>query len=274
MDVIDLGIDWQEKEETEFCVTEILRYTEDPFNKKQAANNIFLNKFIDPTSQYYQMTPEQIIEQWDKKRLRSQEVGHALDDFTGIITEPARMKDHQDITMESWLSIYKNDEEITRIAKAWYGYWKKLEERGFKMVRREQHFHKDYAGHSVRGRSDMILYYKPTNTITIIDWKTSEDITCERKKHFGLHGPKWCAGLAQEKLTHYGLQVNTYHHMLEDLIPKDKQYNISECIIQITRNGQVNYYKNPIPYVRGDMQELIEWCVNERVKNPDLYADC
>ena len=51
---------------------------------------------------------------WTNKQLRSQEIGKALDAYTGLVEEPDRMRDHYDMTWESWNDLYKNDETITK----------------------------------------------------------------------------------------------------------------------------------------------------------------
>lgn len=271
MERIDLDIDWQEKVDTDYCVTELLRYVDDPFNKMERAISVNARQYANPESPYFMKSPEEIVKIWTDKQLRSQEIGKALDAYTGLVEEPDRMRDHYDTTWESWNDLYNNDETIMTICNGWKTFWEGLEKLGYKMVKREQHFHKEWNGKSVRGRTDMILYYPPKDALLLIDWKTSEVMNVARKRRFGLHGPDWCSGLAQEKLTHYGLQVNTYRTMLQDCC--NKPYTIHEAVIQIARDGKANVYREPVLYNRHQMDELIEWCINENIKDPDRFKD-
>ena len=269
MEKVNLDINWQERtDESEYSVTQLLRYVDDPFNKKERSKAVSDRHFNDPTSEYYKMTPEQIEKKWADNQLMSQRIGHALDDYTGLVIEPERM--HEDgMTMSSWEQEYGDIDGIIKLVHGWESYWDILQTLGYQFVKREQHFHYTWEGKVVRGRADMILYYPDRDTVVIVDWKTSKNIVVDRKKHFGLHGPAWVNGLAQEKLTHYGLQTNAYRRMLIPLC--ERPYNITTAIIQVGRDGTVHPYRNPIPYIEKDMDELMSWCINEMTIDPHRF---
>ena len=247
----------------------MLHYLNDKFEKEKQAQAMFEKYYDLEGSKYYQMTKEDIIAKWDATTERSIDLGHALDDFTGLTIEPENMK----IDREMWKRKYGDDEEIMNIVRAWYRYWKGLEELGWKLVTREQHLHKLYNGHTVSGKADIILYYPPSNTIAIIDWKTTDKLVSATKRLNPIHGPEWTMGMTQEKLTHAGMQASVYRDMVEDLIPSDKVYNIVTAIVNVKKDGSVSTYKDPVQYNKKNINDLMLWCIEQQMKDPDWEKD-
>ena len=270
MKKIELNIGWQERCDTDFYVTELLNYTEKPFDKISVAQRTHDKYYDDQTSKYYHMSVDDILAAWEEKAVRSQIIGHALDDFTGVIVEPVRMRDHYNITMQSWLDKYSNDTVIMAIANGWKNYWQRLSDLGYYFVCREQPLSRQCGDHTIRGRADMIVYYPPKNTVLIIDWKTVEKMDNGTSFSVPMLGPDWVKRYPQCKLNHYGLQVNTYHSMVEDIC--NDEYNITSAIVHIEHNGNVNTYQHPVKYDREQMDELLSWCIKRKIEEPLLYS--
>ena len=272
MEKIDLGIAWQGwPEKYEFSVTQMLHYLNDKFEKEKQAQALFEKQYNLEGAKYFGMRPEDIIKKWDDTRDRAIDLGHALDSWVGAVVEPEKTK--WSCNKEMWKERFGQDEEMVRIAKSWKKYWDGLEELGYKLVAREQHMHKDYNGHCVSGKPDIILYYPPSNTILIIDWKTTDKLVSATKRLNPMYGPDWAKAMTQEKLTHSGLQCCVYRDMLEDLLPKDKVYNIETAIVNIKKDGSSNTYPHPVDYDKDRINELVCWCINKHFEDPDWEKD-
>ena len=68
-------------------ISNILSMLQEPFDQKGVAEKTFNKRFNDPTSEYYQMTVEQIIEKWEDKAAISRRYGKLNDDYIGIVLE-------------------------------------------------------------------------------------------------------------------------------------------------------------------------------------------
>ena len=68
-------------------ISTILSMLQEPFDQKGVAEKTFNKRFNDPTSEYYQMTVEQIIEKWEDKAAASRRYGKLNDDYIGIVLE-------------------------------------------------------------------------------------------------------------------------------------------------------------------------------------------
>ena len=56
-------------------ISTILSMLQEPFDQKGVAEKTFNKRFNDPTSEYYQMTVEEIIEKWEDKAATSRRYG-------------------------------------------------------------------------------------------------------------------------------------------------------------------------------------------------------
>ena len=261
MERINLDISWQPWRRTDHYVTKILKYIEEPFDKEAKAKDMFEKYYDDLSSKYYHMTAQEIQDMWEAAVTRAQIIGHALDDYIGLRVEPESML----MTMDEWMLSYGDDETIMKIVKGWEAYWTRLENLGYKFVCRERYLHRVSDGISVRGRFDMVVYYPPLDCVVIIDWKTSDAITSE-KKYYGLKGPVWVQMLPKEKLTMYGLQTNAYRWMLTPLC--NHPYKVVTLVVQIDKEGEAHAYKNAVKYDDASMERLLQWCILENEKNP------
>ena len=68
-------------------ISNILSMLQESFDQKGVAEKTFNKRFNDPTSEYYQMTVEQIIEKWEDKAATSRRYGKLNDDYIGIVLE-------------------------------------------------------------------------------------------------------------------------------------------------------------------------------------------
>ena len=66
---------------TWISISNIKTYLKPEFDKEGVAKRTSEKYFNDNTSQYYQKTPEQIIEMWDEKSNRSKRKGELVDGF-------------------------------------------------------------------------------------------------------------------------------------------------------------------------------------------------
>jgi hypothetical protein len=269
---IDLGIKWQRYPLCyEYSVTQILHYLNDEFDKEAQAKAMEEKYYDVEGSKYYKMPAQAIIRSWDLKRDRAIDLGHSLDDWAEAIIDPG--DEEHGMTRERWQSRHGGEADKMNIVRAWTKYWHDLENLGYKLVAREQHMHKYYAGHVVSGKADIILYYPPSNTIVIIDWKTTDKLVSSVKRTCLIHGPEWTKGLPQEKLTHSAIQCNVYRDMLEDILPDEPHYNISTAIVNVKKDGSVMTYHEPLIYDKNQTNELMEWGVSMKIAHPEWERD-
>ena len=265
MEKANLNINFEQPRKAQYYITGLIKYLVDEFDQQGTAQNLVKRYYNDNTSKYYHMSVDDILNKWKEAGQRSIFIGTALDDYVGLKTEP----ENQNTTLNEWSKTvnFVNDEAIYKRTNAWDTYWKNLEESGWTMIGREIPLFYNINNYLIGGRTDMIVYNKRLNTITIIDWKTTDDISKNRyTKH--AHGP--IDRLYQDKGTSYGIQVAFYRMALKNILPDElKNVNINTCIVQVRSIGDVVCTENNIDLSDDELTTLLSWCINEENKNTE-----
>lgn len=259
MKKVELGINFEKPRKAQHYITGLLKYVNDEFDQYGVAKGLVEKYFNDSSSKYYQMTVDDIVRKWTETGQRAIFIGNALDDYVGLITEP----DKQKTTMGEWSKKvnFTTDEAIYKRINAWDNYWKWLEDNGWEMIGREIPLFYTINGRLVGGRADMIVYNRRMNIITIIDWKTADEINKDRWTKL-MHGP--LENLYQDKATTYGLQVEFYKMALQEILPAElKDVTINTCIVQVCSSGQILRTKNLLSLSKDDIIKLLSWCIEE-----------
>ena len=262
MKKVDLNIRFEKPKKAQHYITGLLKYMNDEFDQYGVAKSLVEKYFNDSSSKYYQMSVEDIVKQWTETGQRAIFIGNALDDYVGLVTEPEKQK----LTMGEWSKKvnFSTDEAIYKRIDVWEKYWKWLEDNGWEMIGREVPLFYVINGRLVGGRADMIVYNRRMNNITIIDWKTADEIQKDRWTKQA-HGP--VDGLYQDKATGYGMQVSFYKIALRKILPEElKDVTIDTCIVQVCSSGQILRTKNNITLSEEDIIKILAWCIDEDKK--------
>ena len=260
MNKVDLHIPFEPYKKANHYITGLIHYLVDEFDQQGTAEKLSSKYFNDASSKYYQMTPAAILEQWKATGERAIMIGSALDDYVAHVTEPEEQK----TSMAQWMKLvdFTNDEAIYKRTAAWDRYWAALENAGWEMVGREIPLFNTVNGVLIGGRTDMIIYNKAKNVITIIDWKTADDIAANRWTK-PMYGPN--KTLLQDKATMYGLQVTFYKMALRKILPADLQNTVIETwIVQMKSDGTVVETKNNVSLTDAQLEEVLTYCVEKQ----------
>jgi hypothetical protein len=257
MKKVDLHIPFEPYKNAQHYITGLIHWLVDEFDQQGTAEKLSAKYFNDTSSKYYQMSPQAILRQWKATGERAIMIGSALDDYVAHVTEP----DGQKTTMSQWMQLvdFTNDEAIYKRTSAWDRYWGALENAGWEMVGREIPLFNTVNGILIGGRTNMIIYNKAKNVITIIDWKTADDIAANRWTK-PMHGPN--KTLLQDKATMYGMQVAFYKMALKKILPADLQNtDIETWIVQVKSDGTIVETKNNVMLTDEQLEEVLIYCV-------------
>lgn len=255
----NLNINFEQPKKAQHYITGLIKHLVDEFDQQGTAQNLAKQHYNDSTSKYYHMSVDEILNKWETTRQRSIFVGSALDDYVGLITDA----ENQSTTLAEWSKTvnFTNDEGIYKRTNAWDVFWKKLEDAGWTMIGREIPLFYTINGCLIGGRTDMIVHNEKLNNITIIDWKTTDEIS-KSKYTKRMHGP--IDRLYQDKGTSYGIQVAFYKMALQDILPDDlKDTTIDTCIVQVRSIGDVVCTKNNIDLTNDELKMLLSWCIEQ-----------
>lgn len=149
-------------------ISTILSMLQEPFDQKGVAEKTFNKRFNDPTSEYYQMTVEQIIAKWEDKAATSRRYGKMNDDYIGIILEGT--EDDKDLFCLD--NDVDGDVRLNTQVRAFDEFMNDLPEH-IVYVAREVTLYYKIGEHYVKGRFDALFYDTIKNKWIVVDWKTS-----------------------------------------------------------------------------------------------------
>lgn len=152
-------------------ITTILELLGEPFNQQEVAEKTFNKRFNDPTSEYFNMTVEEIIAKWQAKGAESRHYGSLNDEYIRIIFEGT----------EDDLEIYELDNDVdsdVRLKTQIDAFNEFIEDNSekYNYIAREKTLYYRLGNFYVKGRFDALLYDKIKNKYVIVDWKTSGTI--------------------------------------------------------------------------------------------------
>lgn len=190
------------------------------FDGDTVASGLESRYFNDPTSKYYKMTKDSILESWADKGAESMEYGKLLDATAEQILEVQNEDEFEMFTLDN---NYDYDERFKRIVDTLMGFYKDLDNKGYiEYVGREIpiYYNNKENDLSVIGRIDALFYNSKTNKWMIIDWKSDEQVKTTINRY-----TEHCLGPAKQLYNLswylYTLQLHTYKAaLLQNYLPE------------------------------------------------------
>lgn len=216
--------------------------------------------FDDPESKYYQMSPEAILEKWDKKASESRHYGSLLDDYVGMILNEKADE------LEVWKldNSYDYNERLNNLCNGFDEFYKVLyENTGYRYVTREEKMYikSNKTGEYINGRFDCLFYSEKDDRYMLIDWKTSESI--DSSNHFEkLQGPLYDYDACN--LNEYSIQLLMYKKALCEVYNITTPDKIDTFICQFAPNVGLNgnsykIHKTNLEYSSSQLDNVIEF---------------
>lgn len=202
------------------CTT-FAKYFFQPFDKIGIANNL-----TNTHPNYMAMTPQLLVEQWDKIAEEGTLIHNEIEQFIkNQVDEPTREKSKVAI---EWIK--KNFTDRYDVFSEVIIYSKEL---------------------ALAGSIDILLYDKEEKTYKILDWKTNKKIeTTSFRNRMGTH--KASSNLMDCNYTHYAIQLSLYRYILEEY------YNIEVTGTAISHltEGKVISYKTE--YRKREIEDMFK----------------
>lgn len=245
---------------SEISISKLNTMITTPFDADGVAIKTHDKYFDDETSQYYQMSVEQIKEAWSDKAATSCAYGKKLDEYIGMILEG---EDEKKIMLWKMDNNYDYDTRLKGICDGFDQYYKWLtEETDYVFVFRENPLYYMVGDVMANGRPDAIFYSPSKNKLLINDWKNTADITFVNKWQ-RLLGPfsnlDDCNGNTYTFQTHFykASMANTYDLGLTE---DDIDTQIVQMLQTPNENGlNYNVYTGKIPYERRNIDMLVDF---------------
>lgn len=204
------------------------------FDGDKVASGLVERYFNDSSSQYYQMTKENILESWSSKGATSIEYGKLLDSTAEQIFE---VQDEDELEMFTLDNNYDNDDRFKNIVDTLIEFNNDLSNKGYiEYVGREIpiYYNNIEDDLTVIGRIDALFYNSKSKKWMIIDWKSDEQIKTTVNKY-----TEHCLGPAKTLYNLswylYTLQLHTYKAaLLQNYLPEEttqEQVEVYVCNI-------------------------------------------
>lgn len=240
-DVMSGNVDGHSKCENYISVTDVKAMLSTPFDGDKVASGLVDKYYNDPTSKYYKLTKEQILESWSNKGAISMEYGRLLDECANQLLE---VQDEDEWEMFLLDNNYDDDDRFKGNVDAMNSFISRLSkpslnknESDIEYIGREipvcyeiQDEDCNNTGKYVKGRMDALFYNKELNKYIIVDWKSDEKIDTMPTRW-----TKNCLGAAKDfpqiSWYLYSIQLYTYKMALLQTWLKDVDPSNIECFI-------------------------------------------
>lgn len=175
---INFDNSWLEKGKNYISLTDVVNMISSPFDQEAVVEKTYNKHHDNPESEYYQMTKEQILENWSEKGAKSRMYGQLLDNYIGITYES---KDPDtDLELYKLDNNYDYDERLKGIINS-FTHCKEDFLNKLQFVDREVSvYYKVDENNYVVGRLDALFINPDNNKWCIIDWKSSGKIDKQR----------------------------------------------------------------------------------------------
>lgn len=249
-------IDW---DMPRISLSKSLGYFSAPFDQECVAQKTYNKHFNNPSSQYYQMTVEQIIDAWHEKGQQSLHYGKLSDEYIDNVFT----KSQEDLETWKFQHSYDYNERLRNNCIS-FDHFKDWFSDDWEFIDREQSVYYKIPNYDliISGRFDALFRNKVTGKWLIIDWKTSGSIdkktTPWTTKMFGplymYPALNWYT---------YTIQVYFYKKALIDMgYIKDANYDDIECAIvdlpgKVLESGQDFEYIKPAFQYNNDLMNNV-----------------
>lgn len=202
------------------CTT-FIKYFFKAFDSIGIANGLVANH-----PKYIGMSPQKLIEVWDKKAENGTNVHNEIDNYIRNNETP---KLDKSILAVNWLRNYLNNNH--EIYSEIIVFAKELE---------------------LAGTVDLLVYNKSTDSYEIFDWKTSKKID---KSSFGnkVGTTKATSNLMDCNYIHYSLQLSLYRYILEEY------YNLSISKITILHINDTDVIHHESKYYKAEIEKMLKY---------------
>lgn len=182
---LDFTNGWVDTEKPIISISKVLEMIQTPFNQEEVAQKTYNKRFNDPTSEYYQMTVEQIMSKWKAKGAESLRYGKLNDEYIGIVLEGSETDKELFVINNDPIS----DERLAKQIESFDSYIDYIKDKEHYLCR-EQTVYLDMGDFYVKGRFDALFESTINGDLIIKDWKTSGTVDTTANQWTGnLLGP-------------------------------------------------------------------------------------
>jgi len=200
--------------------TNFIKLFFEPFDKIGIANNLTSSH-----DKYSDMTPQELVEEWDKSGDEGTAIHNEIQQFINNGTEPIKEKS---ILAVKWIKENMTDRNI--LFSEVMVYSKELE---------------------LAGSIDLLVYNSVTDSYKIFDWKTSKRIDINSfRNRMGNHNAS--SRLMDCNYIHYSLQLSLYQYILE------KQYGIKIDDAEIVHIGESRITTYRYQYFKNEIENMLK----------------
>lgn len=237
-----------------YSVSKIVEALKYPFDKEAVAQKTFEKNFNNPESEYYQMTVEQILANWEQKAEIGKENGRVLDSWIErVLNKPVSefVLSDSDIEFMSKLSETQKNK-----CNQFVNFYKNNIVNKIQLIGRELMLFDE--SKKVNGRLDALFQFTEDSLI-LIDWKNSQKITTSNSFGQMMKGPLYKYDSCD--LNAYTVQLYLYTYMLKHKY-KLENFKIVPLIVRI---GETDYeiYSPQIPYSDSLVEDMITYASEE-----------
>ena len=227
------NIQFEEKTPTDLntviSISKVIEMVSEPFDGQAIAQKTHDKHFNNPNSEYYRMSVDEILENWQERGASSRHYGTLLDNYIGLILTNA---DEMDVEMYKLDYDSDNDDRLSGLISSFDNFNNEILKAhpNLEYVNREQTvYYKVSDGTYIKGRFDALFYNKDNGHYVIVDWKSSGTVDKKPSPWTGkLLGP--AKNLYALNYNTYSMQVYFYKTALEQMgyLPEN---SIVDCVI-------------------------------------------
>lgn len=268
-------------------ITKILNMLHPEFDKIGTAKKMVEKYYDDPTSKYYRMSEQDILDLWNLKSQGGLLLGRMLDDMMQSFTaDPVHYMatDADSINLDEYISVKENTaipdkflsfidpDDMLRKANNFVAFYRQLynhsKKNGYVNIIAGSEVDTINLKYGYKGRLDSLWYFKNIEDsnkdfLMLVDYKNTKDLTVNNRWGEHMYGP--LSIYPDCDLNVYTMQlymyknalVNTYH------IPEDK---IVPRVLNITKD-KCKFYTPYIPYSDKLIEEVMTFANEKLNKN-------
>lgn len=173
MQKLDFSNVWVDKTMPTISISKVLEMLSEKFDTEAVAQKTYDKNFNNESSPYYNMTTEQIVDEWSRRGKESMKYGRLSDEYI----ECKLLKEDVDTEMWKLDNNYDYDVRLQNNCSSFDEFYKLFSPK-YEFVAREVdiYFKVPNTNYYIKGRLDALFVNKQTGKYLVIDWKTSGTI--------------------------------------------------------------------------------------------------